>query len=167
MAISNRTLNACRRRHRTPAGSGQGRQAADRRGHSELDRTLRRRRRDHQAILEQALVDADREHEQREDDLENLSGRVREQRSSNQDAHQNPQGPGAEELEIQVAEHQLLARRRYRAREYQCHGGSHRQMHHDRMRHSKQRQEINEEGNSDDAPADAEQPRHEAGREAH
>jgi hypothetical protein len=122
--------------------------------------------RDHKAVLQEALVGAHRHHEQREDHLQQFSGGIGQQRGPDQDADQDPDRPGPEERQVEIAQRELLAGRSDRARQHQRHRRPHRHVHHDRMRHAEQRQQVDKQRNPHDAAADAEQTGDEPGPHA-
>jgi len=105
-----------RSRERAAAGAGQRGKATDRRRHTQLCRALRWHTRDHQTVLQEALVDADRHHEERKDHLQKFGGRKGQQRGPDQDADQDSDGPGPEERQVEIPERELLARGSDRAR---------------------------------------------------
>jgi hypothetical protein len=67
-------------------------------------------------FLQEALVDADRHHEERKDHLQKFCGRKGQQRGPDQDADQDSDGPGPEERQVEIPERELLARGSDRAR---------------------------------------------------
>jgi hypothetical protein len=112
--------------------------------------------------LDEAFVDPDRDQINREYGGQDLGGAVRQQNVSNQCTHQHADRPGPIKLEVEVPKPNLLPGRGHRARYHERDRRSDRDVHHQSMRHTEQRQEMQENRKPDDAAADAKQTRREA-----